>query len=147
MKVSSSSSRRGFTFLEIMLVVMIIGLLAAVIGPRLVGQGERARVQTTKQSIAGLTSALKMYEMDLGTFPSTQEGLGALMKAPSSAPEGQWDGPYLDKESFKDGWQRDLKYKFPPEKGQYFDLYSVGRDGVEGNADDVNNWAAAATTP
>jgi general secretion pathway protein G len=139
------SGRRGFTFLEIMLVVMIIGLLAAVVGPRIVGQGDKARQKTTALAINGLSQALRLYEQDTGGFPTTQQGLQALLKRPSDVAEDQWDGPYLESDAIpKDGWSREFKYRCPPEKGTYFDLYSLGLDKVENTADDVTNWVKDA---
>lgn len=132
----------GFTFLEIMLVVMIIGLLAAVVGPRVVQQGERARIRTTRLQIDAISSGLKLYALDVGTYPSTQQGLQALLVRPSQVSENVWDGPYIDATSIPvDGWQKPFRYAYPGqhnEKG--FDLFSVGPDGVENNADDVTNW-------
>jgi general secretion pathway protein G len=129
---------RGFTLIELMLVVIIIGALVAMVMPRLTGRSEQARVAAAKADIeANIATALKLYELDNGSFPSSEEGLNALLNKPSSAQN--WNGPYLEKNPI-DPWGREYKYKFPGEHrpGSY-DLYSLGKDGVESN-DDVKNW-------
>jgi general secretion pathway protein G len=141
-RARAAAGRKGFTFLEIMLVVMIIGLLAAVVGPRIVGQGEKARARTTDINIKSLSQALKAYELEIGSFPNTSQGLQALIKRPSDVAEEIWDGPYLEADALpKDGWGREFKYRHPPEHGTNFDLYSAGKDGVDNTADDIVNWS------
>lgn len=129
---------RGFTLIELMLVVVIIGALVAMVMPRLTGRGEQARIAAAKADIeANIATALKLYELDNGEFPSTAEGLSALMQKVSNAPG--WKGPYLEKKPV-DPWGREYKYRSPGEhRTNDYDLYSLGRDGVEGN-DDVVNW-------
>lgn len=129
---------RGFTLIELMLVVVIIGALVAMVMPRLTGRGEQARIAAAKADIeANIATALKLYELDNGEFPSTAEGLNALMQKVSNAPG--WKGPYLEKKPV-DPWGREYKYRSPGEhRTNDYDLYSLGRDGVEGN-DDVVNW-------
>ena len=131
-------ARKGFTLIELMLVVVIIGALVAMVMPRLTGRGEQARVAAAKADIqANIATGLKLYELDNGEFPSTSDGLNALMTKPSSAPN--WKGPYLEKKPV-DPWGREYKYKSPGEhRTNDYDLYSLGRDGVEGT-DDVVNW-------
>jgi general secretion pathway protein G len=131
-------ARRGFTLIELMLVVVIIGALVAMVMPRLTGRGEQARIAAAKADIqANIATALKLYELDNGEFPPTSDGLTALLTKPSSAPD--WKGPYLEKKPV-DPWGREYKYKSPGEhRTADYDLYSLGRDGVEGN-DDVVNW-------
>ena len=129
---------RGFTLIELMLVVVIIGALVAMVMPRLTGRGEQARVAAAKADIeANIATALKLYELDNGNFPSSEEGLNALLVKPSSAQN--WHGPYSEKKPI-DPWGREYKYKC---LGQHrpadYDLYSLGKDGVE-SADDVTNW-------
>lgn len=131
--------KRGFTLIEIMLVVIIIGALVAMVMPRLTGRGEQARSAAAEADIrSNIATALKLYELDNGNFPTTEEGLGALLTKPSSATN--WNGPYLEKKPI-DPWGREYKYKSPGDhRAGDYDLYSVGKDGVEGTADDVKNW-------
>lgn len=130
--------KNSFTLIELMLVVVIIGALVAMVMPRLTGRGEQARVAAAKADIqANIATALKLYELDNGRFPTSDEGLGALLNAPSSA--SSWNGPYLEKKPI-DPWGREYKYKSPGEhRPADYDLYSLGRDGTE-SADDVKNW-------
>ena len=129
---------KGFTLIELMLVVIIIGALVAMVMPRFTGRGEQARVAAAKADIqANISTGLKLYELDNGGFPSSEEGLNALLSKPSSA--GNWNGPYLEKKPF-DPWGREYKYKSPGDHRQSdYDLYSLGKDGIEGS-DDVKNW-------
>jgi len=128
---------KAFTLIELMLVVIIIGALVAMVMPRLVGRGEQARAAAAKADVqANIATALKLYELDNGSFPTTAEGLDALMKRPTSAPN--WNGPYLEREPL-DPWGKKYQYKSPGEHKPDYDLYSLGKDGTE-SADDVGNW-------
>jgi general secretion pathway protein G len=131
-------NRAGFTLIELMLVVIIIGALVAMVLPRFVGRGEQARAAAAGADIqSNIATALKLYELDNGNFPSTDEGLGALLAKPSSAMS--WKGPYLEKRPI-DPWSREYKYRCPGEhRPSDYDLFSLGKDGVE-SADDVTNW-------
>ena len=128
----------AFTLIELMLVVIIIGALVAMVMPRFVGRGEQARKAAAEADIrANIATALKLYELDNGSFPASEEGLNALLNKPSSAQN--WNGPYLEKRAI-DPWGREYKYKCPGEhRTADYDLYSLGRDGQE-SADDVKNW-------
>ncbi|MFH1339462.1 MAG: type II secretion system major pseudopilin GspG [Candidatus Omnitrophota bacterium] len=131
-------NKTGFTLIELMLVVIIIGALVAMVMPRLTGRGEQARVAAARADInANIATALKLYELDNGVFPNSAEGLNALLSKPSSAKN--WNGPYLERAPF-DPWGREYQYKSPGDHHpQDYDLYSLGRDGVA-SEDDVTNW-------
>jgi len=128
----------GFTLIEIMLVVVIIGTLVAMVVPRLVGRSEQARVAAAQADIrSNIATALRLYELDNGNFPSTAEGLKALLVNPGSA--GNWSGPYLEMPPL-DPWGKEYKYKSPGDHRQAdYDLSSLGKDGTE-SADDIKNW-------
>ncbi len=130
--------RQAFTLIELMLVVIIIGALAAMVMPRLAGRSEQARVAAAKADVqSNIATGLKLYELDNGGYPSTDEGLAALSAQPAEAKN--WRGPYLEKKPI-DPWGREYKYKSPGEhRPQDYDLYSLGKDGVE-SSDDVPNW-------
>lgn len=129
--------KKGFTLVELMLVVIIIGTLVAMIMPRLTGRSEQARVAAAQADIqANIATSLKLYELDNGSFPNTSEGLEALLKRSTSATN--WNGPYLERKPL-DPWGREYKYKWPGEHRADYDLYSLGKDGTESN-DDVTNW-------
>lgn len=132
---------RGFTLIELMLVVIIIGALTAMVMPRLAGRTEQAKVSAAQADItANIATALKLYELDNGRYPSGEDGaLNALFTRPGNA--NNWNGPYLEKKPV-DPWGREYQYKSPGTHRTYdYDLYSFGRDGVE-SEDDVKNWDA-----
>jgi general secretion pathway protein G len=125
-----------------MIVVIIISALAAMVVPRLSGRTEQARSAIAEGDInSNIATALKLYELDNGNYPTTEQGLDALLSKPSSAPVPiNWNGPYLEKKPI-DPWKNEYKYKCPGAHNPAgYDVYSVGKDGVEGTADDVNNW-------
>ncbi len=130
--------KTGFTLIELMLVVIIISALAAMVLPRLAGRSEQARVAAASADVrANISTALKLYELDNGQFPVTSDGLKALLSKPSSA--SNWNGPYLEKEPI-DPWGKTYEYKSPgTHRPQDYDLYSLGKDGIE-SEDDVKNW-------
>lgn len=131
------SSRRSFTLIELMLVVIIIGVLVAMAAPRFSGRSEEARKGVAHADIdANIAAALKLYEMDTGSFPTTQEGLSALLSAPGSAVK--WKGPYLERKPL-DPWGRAYEYRSPGTHRADYDLFSLGKDGVE-SSDDIINW-------
>ncbi|MFQ5681580.1 MAG: type II secretion system major pseudopilin GspG [Candidatus Omnitrophota bacterium] len=133
---------RGFTLIELMIVVIIIAALAAMVVPRLSGRSEQARIAIAKSDIeSNIGMALKLYELDNGNFPTTEQGLNALLSQPSSDPAPlNWNGPYLEK-SPVDPWKNLYQYKYPGARNPSgYDLYSLGKDGVGGTDDDVGNW-------
>jgi len=126
---------KAFTLVELMLVVIIIGVLVAMIVPRMAGRSEQARNAVAKADVdLNIATAIKLYEMDNGSYPST---LDDLLTAPASA--ANWKGPYLEKKP-TDPWGRPYQYKYPgTHRPQDYDLYSLGKDGIE-SGDDVGNW-------
>ncbi|MFA6358168.1 MAG: type II secretion system major pseudopilin GspG [Candidatus Omnitrophota bacterium] len=133
--------RSGFTLIELMLVVIIIGVLGAMVLPRLAGRSEQAKAAVAKTDInSNIAVALDLYELDNGRYPTTEQGLNALETKPADSSEGSnWNGPYLKKEP-KDPWGKPYQYKYPAaHEGKDYDLYSLGLDGVESD-DDVANW-------
>jgi len=130
----------GFTLVELLVVMIIIGLLAALVGPRFIRQEEKAKVKAAKAQIELLGTALDTYRLDIGRYPSSEEGLDALLRKPSSAEK--WDGPYLKKDLPLDPWGKAYVYKSPGDHGA-FDLLSYGADGVsggEGDNHDISSW-------
>ena len=131
---------KAFTLVEILLVVVIIGALAAMIIPRFAGRGESAKVKVAKADIeANIASALKLYELDNGNFPSTTQGLASLRVKPTTNPLApNWNGPYIEKEPL-DPWGRAYVYVSPGVHRSDYDLSSKGKD-ESSDKDDINNW-------
>ena len=130
-------NRKGFTLIELMLVVIILGILVAMVVPRLVGRGEQARRQAAAADIrSNIALALDLYELDNGRYP---ERLEDLLKDPGESKAPNWNGPYLKRKPI-DPWGREYSYKSPGTNNPDYDLYSFGGDGVEGGGDDITNW-------
>jgi len=139
-------NQKGFTLIEIMVVVIIIGILAALVIPRFAGRTEQARIAAAKTQIDSLfSSALDMYEADNGNYPSTEQGLQALRIQPSTDPAPRnWKGPYLKKDVPLDPWGNAYGYAYPGmHNPSGYDLYSFGPDGQDGTDDDITNWSTA----
>ena len=131
--------KTAFTLVELMIVIIIIAAMAAMVVPRLNGRSEDARIAVAEADIkANIAMALKLYETDNGAYPSTEQGLAALLVKPSTDPVPlNWKGPYLERK-FIDPWKRPYQYKCPGTRNPSgYDLYSLGKDGVEGTAEDV----------
>ena len=131
---------KGFTLVEIMLVVVIIAALSAMVIPRLVGRSEQAKISVAESDIdAHLATALKLYELDNGYFPTTTQGLEALRAKPAVSPlPKSWNGPYIEKDPL-DPWGNPYVYISPGKKRPDYDLYSKGVDDGS-SEDDVTNW-------
>ena len=126
--------------MELLVVMVIIGLLAALVAPRFVRQEEKAKLKTTRAQIELLGTALDTFRLDVGRYPTTQEGLEALVRKPGGV--DRWDGPYLKKEIPQDPWGRAYVYSSPGEHGPY-DLFSYAADGTpggDGDNRDITSW-------
>ena len=135
-------TRRGFTLIELMLVIMIIATLAALVVPKFTGRAEQAKVTAAQSDIqVNIPTALDLYELDNGFYPSTEQGLAALRDQPSTAPvPAKWSGPYLKRKPL-DPWGNAYHYQSPGSHNpNSYDLFSYGKDGAEGGKDDVTNW-------
>ena len=138
-----SIKSKGFTLIEILLVVIIIGTLVAMVVPRLGGRSEQARVAAAKVDITvNIPTALKLYELDNGFFPTTEQGLAALFKKPAVEPNPQnWNGPYLERLP-TDPWGKPYQYHSPgTHRPHDYDLWSAGKNTKEDKTDDdITNW-------
>ncbi len=132
----------GFTLIEIMLVVVIIAILAAMVVPRLTGRTEEARRKRAAVDLASLEQAIDLFELDIGRFPTS---LTDLAQQPASIPEGSWHGPYLKRRTRPvDPWGHDYVYRLPGEHNREdYDLFSLGPDGRPATDDDITNWGSA----
>ena len=131
----------GFTFLEIMFVVVIIGILLALVGPKLLGRTEHARIVATKAQLQTLATGIKAYEMEMGGVPKKLDQL-----VQEDTTNHNWNGPYLDADVVPmDAWSQEFNYKAAGEHNKRtFDLWSNGPDKQEGTADDIGNWTVSA---
>ncbi len=133
-------SHQGFTLLELLVVLVIIGLLVAYVAPRYFSQVGKSEVKATRAQIKALEDALDQYRLDVGHYPSSEQGLEALNTQPGG--ETRWQGPYLRKAVPKDPWGNAYVYSAPGEHGEY-DLSSLGKDGQpggQGEAADITSW-------
>lgn len=138
--MAARQAEQGFSLIELLIVMIILGLLASLVGPRLFRHVDDARSSTARAQIELLGTALDSYRLDVGRYPSTEQGLQALREEPSGV--NNWNGPYLPREIPEDPWGNDYIYKSPGDHGDY-DLLSLGADGQPGGEDDdadVKSW-------
>lgn len=138
-------NRRGFTLIEILVVIIVLGLLAALVGPRILGRVSEAKSATARTQIELLGLALDSYRLDNGSYPTTEQGLAALNEKPARDPQPlNWRGPYLRKAVPIDPWGRPYTYQSPGEHNSTsYDLSTLGRDGRPGGSDedaDITSW-------
>ncbi len=138
-RIRKLPSQAGFTLIELLVVMVILGLLAALVGPNLVSQGGKARVKTARVQIANFSTALDAFALDTGRYPSSQQGLEALISAPSGV--NMWDGPYMKKIP-KDPWGNDYQYTGPGDGNDYV-VMSYGADGRAGGEGDESDISSA----
>jgi general secretion pathway protein G len=130
--LTSQRAQRGFTLLELLVVLVVLGLLVSIVGPKYFSQLGKSEAKAAQAQIASLAKALDMYRIDVGRYPTTEQGLAALNASPANEPN--WRGPYLQKAPPADPWGRAYIYKSPGEKGE-FDLLSHGKDGAPGGTE------------
>lgn len=130
--------QRGFTLIEVMVVVVILGILAAIVVPRIMDRPDEARITKARQDIRALEAALNLYRLDNYTYPTTDQGIEALAQKPVPEPPRWKEGGYVDRLPM-DPWQRPYQYLSPGSRGA-IDIYSMGPDGQPGTDDDIGNW-------
>jgi general secretion pathway protein G len=126
---------RGFTLLELLVVILIIGLLTGVVAPRFLGQVSRSEIATARAQLDAFDKALQAFRIDTGHFPDTSQGLRALVAQPAG--EGRWRGPYLQSEIPPDPWGHAYQYRSPGNGGRDYDLLSYGTDRAPGGTGDA----------
>ena len=140
MKYDSDDREKGFTLIELLIVMVIIGLLAGLVGPKMFGKVDTSKQKAAKAQISLFETALDMYRLDMGKYPTTETGIKALRN--DTEDNEKWDGPYLPKEIPLDPWQNSYHYASPSEHGDY-EIISYGGDGAEGGKgidEDIKSW-------
>lgn len=146
--IGLKSDQSGLTLIELTIVIVILGILAAFIGPRIFDTPQKAKVAKAQTELNGIKTALEQYAITTGEYPTTEQGLNALWRVPSPAP-ANWDGPYVGGPNFVDPWNNPYVYRQPSTHYGYdYDLYSMGRDGKVGGTEfdaDITNWVDETT--
>jgi general secretion pathway protein G len=138
-----SEMEKGFTLIELLLVMVILTVLAAVVVPKFTKRSEQARITAANTDISNLEVALDAFEVDMGRYPTSTEGLKALVEQPSSSSTTTWKGPYIKRGIPNDPWAKQYLYTIPGKHNTSgYDLSSYGPDGQEGGSDDIDNWSA-----
>jgi len=130
--------RTGFTLIELLVVIIILAILAAVVIPRVIGRTEDARIAKATTDVSTIDTTLDQYKIDVGDYPSTDEGLQALVT--NGGNSEKWNGPYLKNGLPLDPWGNPYGYRIPGENGLEYDVYSAGPDKQPGTQDDIGNW-------
>lgn len=135
------SVRHAFTLIELLLVMVILAILAAIVVPKFVNRSKDAKISAAKASISSFESALETFNVDMGRYPTASEGLQVLRTPPSDASD--WKGPYVTKDIGNDPWGNPYIYRCPGQHNSSgYDLLSTGPDGKEGGGDDIDNWSS-----
>jgi general secretion pathway protein G len=136
------SSEKGFTLIELLLVMVILTVLAAVVVPKFTKRSEQARITAANTDISNLEVALDAFEVDMGRYPTSTEGLKALVEQPTSTTTTNWKGPYIKRGIPSDPWGNQYIFTIPGKHNTSgYDLCSYGPDGKEGGSDDIDNWS------
>ena len=141
-KTNSVRNSRGFSLLELLVVLLLLGAFAGIFAPKIFGQAEKAKQKAAKLEIDQIGQALDLYKLEIGRYPTTQEGLASLMTAPSGV--ANWNGPYLKRSAVpKDPWNNEYKFVSPGDQSRPYDIISLGGDGKEGgdgDGKDITSW-------
>jgi general secretion pathway protein G len=135
---SARAHAAAFTLIELLVVIIILAILAAVVIPRVIGRTDDAKIAAAKSNVSTFDGELEKYKLDTGSYPSTDQGLNALMT--DMIQNGKWNGPYIKGSLPMDPWGHQYMYKSPGDNSPDYDVFSAGPDGQPGTADDIGNW-------